>query len=125
MVCICVLAETAPAVSEVTSLKISFAGGCLVSNTGGGCAIKSIASGSDLEGEKIVLVTSDGRGAPMRRATWRTSSLNESGVGRSRLHNQPGACYQVRTAPNGNDVPDVYSNVLCETSKLDPIPVAR
>lgn len=105
---------TSPVAAETTHLQISFAGGCMSENTTGSCSIKTIASGTDLDAEKYVLYVSDGPKAPMRRASMHYASVSASGVGRSRLQNRPGGCFQMRTAPNGDDVPDVYSQVLCE-----------
>jgi len=103
-----------PATAEITRLRISFAGGCVYENITGSCSIKTVASGDNLDAERLVLYVSATPKSSMQRASMHFSSVNESGVGRSRLRNRPGGCFQMRTAPNGDDVPDVLSNVICE-----------
>lgn len=109
--CVVVIGSAA---AEVTRLRISFAGGCVSTNTDGGCTIKTLASGSDLDTEFLALYVSDGPNSSFRKASRHYSFVDASGVGRSRLRNRPGGCFQMRTAPNGNENPDVNSNVLCE-----------
>jgi hypothetical protein len=100
--------------ADVSSIGIRFAGGCTSSNSTGGCTIKTVASGSYLDLEFFELYVSNGPSAPFHRASAHYSFVDASGVGRSRLRNIPKACFQMRTAPNGNDKPDAHSNVLCE-----------
>lgn len=114
------------AMADITSLRISFAGGCSSENITGSCLIKTLASGSDLDAEQLDLYVSDGPKAPLQRASMHHSRLNASGVGRSRVRNRLGGCYQMRTAANGNDVPDVKSNLICESSPVAlPKPQSR
>ena len=104
----------ASAHADVTRIRISFAGGCASGNTTGGCTIKTRASGFDLDTEFFELYVSSGPSAALHRASRSYSFVDASGVGRSRIRNIPGGCFQMRTAPNGNDKPDIHSNILCE-----------
>lgn len=105
-----------PASAEVTGIKISFAGGCTAENQSGSCTLRIVASGSDLDTEEFELYTSDKSNTRMKRASLHNSSVGESGVGHARLRNRPGACFQLRTARNGDDTPDVYSRTICEAA---------
>jgi len=110
------LARIEIAKAEVSSVRISFAGGCTAENAQGSCTLRIVASGSDLETEKFELYASDKPNSQMKRVSLHNSSVDESGVGRSRVRNRPGGCFQIRTARNGNDAPDVYSRTICEAA---------
>lgn len=117
------LARIEIAKAEVSSVRISFAGGCTAENAQGSCTLRIVASGSDLETEKFELYASDKPNSQMNRVSLHNSSVDESGVGRSRVRNRPGGCFQIRTARNGNENRDVYSRVLCEAA-VTPISLA-
>jgi hypothetical protein len=81
------------------------------SNTGT-CYIHARADGSNLNRDALRLYV--GSKGSLRLASPRKKSLSATGRAVFSIKNTPGACYQVRTAPNGNSRPDFASAVLCE-----------
>jgi hypothetical protein len=100
--------------AEVSSISLRFGGGCLTSNTTGSCVLKPRFAGFDLETETAVLfVCSNARGG-CRKYSPRLHPVSEAGEASIRIKNIPGGCFQVRTGPNGNDLPDAASPIVCE-----------
>lgn len=102
------------ATADVSSIKMKFGGGCRTSNTSGACVLKPRFSGFDLDTETAMLYTCESTRGNCRRYTRRRHPVSEAGEVYMRIKNIPGACFQVRTGPNGNDKPDKKSRILCE-----------
>lgn len=100
--------------ADITNLKLTFGGGCLSSNSSGGCTLKVRVSGFDFGNETLILYTSSNSASKLRRGYNRVHSISEGGEAILRVKNIPGGCFQVRTGPNGNELPDARSNVKCE-----------
>lgn len=98
---------------DADGLTARFAGGCTLANTEGGCRIRVVASGTELEGQTVQLWHSETNTGPWRRVSRRGKALDASGKALFSFKNQVG-CYRATTANNGNDVPDVRSRIICE-----------
>jgi hypothetical protein len=110
-----VLAGTASlAHADVDALALRFAGGCTTANTNGSCTLRVTATGTELSREGVQLYVAAKQGERFVRVSPRVKPLSENGQASYRVKNTPGGCYQVRTAPNGNDAPDVVSRAVCE-----------
>lgn len=108
------LAMPSLASADVDSIKIRFGGGCVSSNTDSSCTIKSVFSGTELEAEGAALyVCATPKSCRLYSSRFRPVPVDGSAVV-MRFRNIPGACFQIRTAPNGNEKPDVQSRTLCE-----------
>lgn len=108
------LGLTSSAFADITGLKLTFGGGCLRSNPSGGCTLKVRVSGFDFTDETLVLYTAPNSSSRLKRGYKSAHSISDSGVAFLRVKNVPGGCFQVRTGPNGNDLPDANSNIMCE-----------
>ena len=102
------------AAADVTSITLSFGGGCKSSNTSGSCVLKPRFSGFDLQSETALLYTCGLARGQCKQYSSRQHPVSEAGEVYMRIRNISGACFQVRTGPNGNDRPDVRSQILCE-----------
>ena len=100
--------------ADVNGITMRFGGGCKTSNTTGSCVLKPRFSGFDLATETAVLYTCATSRGQCRKYSSRLHPVSEAGEVYMRIKNIPGGCFQVRTGPNGNDKPDVRSNILCE-----------
>lgn len=102
----------AAAHADIHRLNVRFAGGCTRSNAKGTCVINVRADGHDFYRDALQLYS--GSTARLKLASHRRRALSATGHAQYRVQNTPGACYQVRTAPNGNKRADHASAVLCE-----------
>lgn len=102
------------AIADVSGIAMRFGGGCTKSNTTGSCVLKPRFSGFDLEAETAILYTCASSRGSCKKYSARLHPVSEAGEVYMRIKNIPGGCFQVRTGPNGNDKPDVKSNILCE-----------
>lgn len=93
---------------------MKFGGGCLKSNISGACVLKPRFSGVDLDTETAVLYQCQSSRGQCRPYSRRRHPVRVAGEVYMRIKNIPGACFQVRTGPNGNDRPDVSSKIVCE-----------
>lgn len=100
------------AFAEVTAMTLRFAGGCKTENTGS-CNIRVNAEGTSLDSANWQLQHADSQKGPFRSISKRLRSFDTDGAGSIRFRNAAG-CYRAVTGPNGNDVPDIHSNVKCE-----------
>ena len=100
--------------ADVDALALRFAGGCATANTDGNCNLRVTATGTELSDQGVQLYVAARQGERFQRVSPRVKPLSESGQASYRVKNTPGACYQVRTAPNGNDATDVVSRAVCE-----------
>jgi hypothetical protein len=109
-----VLIASVAAHADVSGVTVHFGGGCLKSNTTGGCVLKPRFSGFDLATETALLYTCASSRGNCRRYSSRLHPVSDAGEVSMRIKNIPDGCFQVRTGPNGNDKPDVRSKILCE-----------
>lgn len=105
---------THAASADVTGIAMRFGGGCVTSNATGSCVLKPRFSGFDLATETAVLYTCTSSRGQCKRYSSRLHPVSEVGEVSMRIKNISGGCFQVRTGRNGNDKPDVRSNILCE-----------
>ena len=113
-ICFTVLFVAGAANADVTGLSIKFGGGCYKGNTKGNCVIKVTAAGTELSGAGVQLYSSMSQKGPWKRYSNRVKELSATGLAQYKIRNIAGACFEVRTAKNGNDKPDITSRKLCE-----------
>lgn len=113
--CSAVFAVSAGVASaDVLDLNLKFGGGCVPTNVGGTCVLRVHAEGTDLDTEGVQLYYRTQKMSSFKRYSNRIYPLSATGYARLSIANRSNTCYQVRTAPNGNEKPDVRSNVVCE-----------
>lgn len=100
--------------ADILDLNLKFAGGCVSQNTTGSCNLRVSATGTELDTEGVILYYRPKGASRFQRYSNSIRPLSETGFVRMRIRNIPNTCYQVRTAPNGNEKPDVRSNTVCE-----------
>jgi hypothetical protein len=108
-----IASTTTSAHADIVRLNARFAGGCVKSNTTGSCVIKVRADGYNFKRDALQLYSGSSRNS-LKLASQRRRALAYDGHAIYRVKNIPGGCYQVRTAPNGNNRSDHASAVLCE-----------
>jgi len=99
--------------ADVDSIKIRYGGGCFSGNVAGGCVIRVVAQGTDLDSEGLWIYTGKDKDS-LSRLSARVRPLSADGLATYRIKNVSGGCFRVRTSANGNAKPDRYSNILCE-----------
>lgn len=103
-----------PSFADVTSMKASFGAGGYKKNTGK-VIVKVSASGTDLGSDSVQIQYASAQRGPWRNISNRTRLLSASGYASFSFANQKSyGCFRVITARNGNDLPDIVSNKVCE-----------